>query len=60
MHAPMNEAAGIAERVKAAFEAADLSVVSDLLAEDVTWGRPTTHRPSARTEPRYSPGINGG
>jgi len=44
----MNQAAGIAERVKAAFEEADLSVFSDLLAEDVTWGAPDDPSPECK------------
>lgn len=44
----MNEAAGIAERVKSAFEAADLSVFSDLLAENVTWGAPDDPSPECQ------------
>jgi len=45
---PMNESAGIAERVKAAYDAADLSAFSDLLAEDVTWGAPDDTSPECK------------
>jgi hypothetical protein len=44
----MNEAAGIAERVKYAFEAADLSAFSDLLADDVKWGAPDDPSPECQ------------
>jgi RimJ/RimL family protein N-acetyltransferase/ketosteroid isomerase-like protein len=44
----LNEAAGIAERVKSAFEAADLSAFSDLLAADVTWGAPDDQSPECQ------------
>jgi len=42
-------AAGIAERVKTAFEAADLSAFGDLLDPKVTWGPPGAPSPTCQT-----------